>query len=214
MNRTIWIGAIAAVFFAVPAVAQDREQVLQALGKCAELTDGKARLACYDALAPRVKEVLATPPAPVASNGPPTKEQQESWFGFNIDNIFGNGPATQTTPEKFGAEQIPKPPTPPPAEQAQTTTPGQPAPPPPPPQPVEIDSITAGVTDYAFTPFGKFIVFLDNGQVWRQLQGDSGKAYFEKNPKDNKVTIERGFMGSYNLRVNDSNKVFKAERIK
>jgi hypothetical protein len=213
----MWITAIAAVFLAVPAMAQDREQVLQALGKCAELTDDKARLTCYDALAPRVKEVLATPPAPVASNGPPTKEQQESWFGFNLGNIFGNGPATQNTPDKFGAEQIPKPAAPPPAEQAQATVPGQPTPPPPPPlppQPVEIDSITAGVTDYAFTPFGKFIVFMDNGQVWRQLQGDSGKAYFEKNPKDNKVTIERGFMGSYNLRINDSNKIYKVERVK
>jgi hypothetical protein len=46
--------AAAAVIFAVPALAQDREQVLEALGKCAGLADDKARLACYDALAPRV----------------------------------------------------------------------------------------------------------------------------------------------------------------
>jgi hypothetical protein len=217
MNRSMWIAAIAAVFFAVPAMAQDREQVLRAMGKCAELTDDKARLACYDALAPRVKEVLATPPAPVASNGPPTKEQQESWFGFNVENLFGSGPATQTTPEKFGSDQMPKPEAPPPTVQAQAPTPGQPAPPPPPPappQPEEVDSITAGLTDYAITPFGKFIVFLDNGQVWRQMQGDSGSAHFEKNPKDNKVTIERGFLDSYNLTINGSNKVYKVQRIK
>jgi len=202
--------ALAAVFVAAPAFAQDREKVLEALAKCASLTDDKARLGCYDALAPRVKDALSVPPAQVAANAPPepgvtnappTKEQQESWFGFNIDNLFGNGPERQTTPQQFGADQLPKAP-PPPAQ------PGQPAP------PEEIDRITAGVTEYAFNPFGKFVVFLDNGQVWRQDQGDADKAHFEKNPKDNKVTISRGFIGSYNLKINDSEKIYKVVRMK
>ena len=77
-----------------------------------------------------------------------------------------------------------------------------------------MDSITASVTEYAFTPFGKFIVFLDNGQVWKQMQGDADHAISSKNPKDNKVTISRGFIGSYNLSVNDSAKIYKVERVK
>ena len=211
MNRWM-LGAAAAVFFAAaPALAQDRQQVLEALTKCADLTDDKARLACYDALAPRVKDALATPPSAVASNAPPTKEEQESWFGFNIDNLFGTAPSQQTTPEKFGADKLPPPPPPPapPPGSAEAQ-----AAPPPPPEPQELESITAGVTEYAFTPFGKFIVILDNGQVWRQLEGDADKAHFEKNAKDNKVTISRGFIGSYNLKINDSEKVYKVTRVK
>jgi hypothetical protein len=200
MNRWILSAAAAAVFFAAPALAQDRQEVLEALGKCSDLTDDKARLACYDALAPRVKDALATPPAAVASNQPPTEEQQKSWFGFNIENLFGNAPSQQTTPQKFGADQLPQG-APPAGETAQ-------APPP------VLDSITAGVTEYAFTPFGKFVVFLDNGQVWRQQEGDADVAHFYKDPKDNQVTISRGFIGSYNLTINDNEKMFKVVRVK
>ena len=77
-----------------------------------------------------------------------------------------------------------------------------------------LESVTAGVTDYAMTPFGKFIVFLDNGQVWRQLDGDTGVAHFMRAAKDNKVTISRGLLGSYNLKINDSTATYKVKRIR
>jgi hypothetical protein len=203
MNRLLWGTAAAALFFAVPALAADQREVLEALGKCAGLADDKARLACYDGLAPQVKDALSAPPAAVASAqppGPPTEEQQKSWFGFDVGGLFGTAPAQQTTPQQFGSDKLPPPPPPPPG-----TTPAQPPP---------IDSITAGVTDYAINPFGKFIVFLDNGQVWKQEQGDADRAQFRKNPKDNKITISRGFIGSYNMTLNDSTKVYKVTRVK
>lgn len=208
MNRSLWGAAAAVVFFVVPALGADQTQVLEALGKCAGLADDKARLACYDALAPQVKDALGAPPPAVASTQPPatqgqqppTQEQQKSWFGFDIHNIFGTAPEQQTTPQQFGSDKLPAPPPPPPG-----TSPAQPP---------AIDSITAGVTDYAINPFGKFIVFLDNGQVWRQEQGDADRAQFKKNPKDNKVTISRGFIGSYNMTLNDSDKVYKVTRVK
>ena len=198
MNRLLWGAAAAVLFFAVPAFAADQREVLEALGKCAALTEDKARLACYDALAPQAKEALSTPPAVALS--PPTEEQQKSWFGFDVGGLFGTAPAQQTTPQQFGSDKLPAPPPPPPGAE--------------PAQPPVIDSITAGVTDYAIKPFGKFIVFLDNGQVWKQQEGDADHAHFEKNPKDNKVTISRGFIGSYNMTLNDSDKVYKVTRVK
>jgi hypothetical protein len=57
-------------------------------------------------------------------------------------------------------------------------------------------------------------VFLANGQVWRQLQGDADRARFRTNPKDNTVTISRGAFGSYSLTLNGSDKVFKVTRVK
>jgi hypothetical protein len=172
------------------------EDILEALGKCASVADDKARLACYDAVSPRVKEAIAAPPAALPGNRPPTKDEQSSWFGFNLSGLFGSSPEQQTTPQQFGQEKTPD-------IHVKEDAAAQ-----------EIDSITAGVTNYAFTPFGKFIVFLDNGQVWQQIEGDAEHANFHKNPKDNKVTIERGFIGSYNLKVNDSDKVFKVTRMK
>lgn len=188
-------GVLAILF--TPAAAGPRDDVLEAMGKCSTLTDDKARLGCYDALAPQLRDALNVPPETLSR--PPTKEEQESWFGLNWDNLFstGNAPPQQTSPDKFGADNLPRPEAPPPAA-------GAPA------APEQIDSISAKVTDYSINPFGKFIVFLDNGQVWKEMDVD--KAHFESS--GNTVMIERGAIGSYNMHINDSNKVYKVVRIK
>jgi hypothetical protein len=179
--------------FLLPAGASAgvRDDVLEAMGRCAAIGDNKARLACYDAAAPRLKDALATPPGSLGR--PPTKEEQESWFGFSIDDLFGGG-SSATTPQEFGKERTPE---------VQATRERE-----------EIESISSAVTEVSYTPFGQFIVFLANGQVWRQLQGDADRARFRTNPKDNTVTISRGAFGSYSLTLNGSDKVFKVTRVK
>jgi hypothetical protein len=106
-------------------------------------------------------------------------------------------PQAETTPEQFGSERLPK------TEAQQSLEKAH-----------ERDSITAKLADYAKNPFGKFIVVLANGQVWRQIQGDSGEAHFARTPSDNTVIISRAIFGSYQLRIAGSNKIFKVERLK
>jgi hypothetical protein len=201
MNLRLSRVTLSAVLFALvtPALAGPRDDVLQAIGKCAAIGEDKARLACYDQVAPQVKSALATPPTEVATNKPPTKEQQESWFGFDLGGLFGSDHPAQTKPESFGEENTDK------AKEEHDKVQDE---------GLVLNSISAGVTEVAFTPFGKFIVFLDNGQVWRQIEGDSDHARFKSKPTDNKVTISRGFLGSYSLTVNDSAKVYKVSRVK
>ena len=195
-----------------PAGAQETgSALLHSLAGCAGLSDSAARLACYDRLAPQVKAALAAPAAAaaappaaptapaapaVASAQPPTAKDQSSWFGFDMGDIFGNSssPEKQTTPTQFGADQLPQ-------KQASV-------------EKHEIDSITAGLQEYAKTPFGKFIVFLDNGQIWRQLQGDEGIVHFPRNLKGVHVEISRGLLGSYNMQVIGSARSYKVERVK
>ena len=179
------------------AIAGPRDDVLEAMGRCAAMADDKTRLACYDAAAPRLKDALATPPSSLGRT--PSKEEQQSWFGFDISGLFGGGSTEPTKPEEFGKERTAE------AQQAreQAQATGQ-----------VIESITANVIDVAFTPFGQFIVFLDNGQVWRQLQGDSDRAHFKSSARENRVTISKGFIGSYNMTINDSDKLYKVTRIK
>jgi hypothetical protein len=188
------IGAAAALLMllSIPARAAPRDEVLEALGRCAGIGDQQARLACYDAVAPRLRQALATPPASL--DRPPTKAEQESWFGFDLGTLLGGG---GSTPDQFGKERT---------EQAQAARAAE--------EQREIDSISAGVTEVAYTPFGQFIVFLDNGQVWRQLKGDADRARFKSNARDNRVTISHGALGSYNLSIGDSNKSYKVTRVK
>jgi hypothetical protein len=176
------------------ASAASRDDVLEQIGKCAAIVDNTARLACYDAMSPHVKDALATPPP--AIDHTPTQDEQKSWFGFNLDNLFGSAPEQQTTPDKFGNDRLPS------TEQKKETA------------EQEVDSITAVVTDYSFSLDGRFVVFLDNGQVWRQIQGDTGQAHFKRSAKDNTVSIQRGMFDSYNLNINDANKTFKVTRVK
>lgn len=196
MNRHLLVFTVLAFAGATGALAAPRDDVLEAMGKCAAIADDKARLACYDGLAPHVKQALITPPESLPGGRAPTKEEEESWFGFDLSNLFGASPEQQTTPQQFGAEQLPETHA---KEEAAAEV---------------VDHISAAVTDYAYTPFGKFIVFLQNGQVWRQAEGDADHAIFKRHPSDNTVTISRGALGSYNLSLNDSGKRFKVDRVK
>lgn len=202
MNRYRLALAVAAVFSCQigTVLADPASDALAGLQRCKGVSEDKARLACYDALvAPgqtASAEPSAEPPTQTASTAPPTKEQEKSWFGFDMSGLFGSSPSQQNTPQRFGSENLP-------STRAKVETASN-----------ELDEISAKVTNYAFTPFGKFIVFLDNGQIWRQIEGDSDHAIFHKNPADNSVVIERGLIGSYNLHINGSSATFKVDRVK
>ncbi|HEX4860339.1 MAG TPA: hypothetical protein VFV07_03820 [Rhizomicrobium sp.] len=184
------------LFLATPAMAQTTADTLRALDQCASIVDEHQRLSCFDGQGPQVKAALMRMGAHA---GPPTEQEQKNWFGFDLGSLFGSSPAQQTTPDKFGSEALQ----------------GSAAPPPPagePPPPEALDSIAAKVTEYSYTPFGKFIIFLDNGQIWRQVEGDSDKADFHGS--DIAVKISRAALGSYSLTIGDSSKTYKVKRVK
>jgi hypothetical protein len=189
----------------VPASAGANDDAMAAIGKCAALNDNTARLVCYDKIAGRpttIETALPVPqaaaPAQTAAAAPASQKEEESWFG--IADWFGSdkaSPALQATPQQFGSENIPPPPVAPGTQ--------------PPAEP--LDHITATVSDFAYNPYGHFVVFLDNGQIWQQLQADTGQARFSKNTK-NEVTISRGLLGSYNLVIGDHRALYKVKRVK
>ncbi|MDE2494238.1 MAG: hypothetical protein KGL97_10095 [Alphaproteobacteria bacterium] len=207
MMRSLAVTAVI-LLTSTAAMAGSEGDIAEAIGKCAAVTDNTARLACYDGIAAHMKAMAAAPQpvAPAAVAPPaaqtaataPSKEKEESWFGLDLGSWFGaTSPAQQTTPQQFGSENLPPPP----------VAPGE-APPPKP-----LDSIAATVNDFAYNPYGRFTVFLDDGQIWQQLQGDTGHARFNKTDKD-KITISRGLLGSYNLQIDGHDALYKVKRIK
>jgi len=188
MNLRLVVLAACVLAASTAAHAATSREMLDLLAQCADIKDGTERLSCYDKLAPQLRETLAAVKKPAER----TEEDKISIFGFDFGGVFGSreGP---TSPEEFGKNQMPAPA----PEEGQV-----------------IESITADVTDYARTPFGRFIVVLDNGQVWRQIDSDTSVARFERDAKDNKVVISRGLLGSYNLKINEQNATFKVKRLK
>lgn len=192
MNFSRIACAAAIIFVSTGVSAGPRDDLIEGMAKCAAIADNPQRLACYDALAPQLR---------AAQSAPPESSDNRAWY--DPGRIFGVSPSAQTTPQQFGGEAL-APPPPPPAR------PGEP---PPPTPPVSLDSITAKVTDYAYNPFGRAVVFLDNGQIWQQLEGDTDRVKFRKG-ETNTVVISRGALGSYNMVVNDTGSAIKMHRIK
>ncbi len=85
---------------------------------------------------------------------------------------------------------------------------GKPAPPP------EITQITATVLELARTARGRSIFILDNGQVWRQLDGDDTDVEEPRPGKTMKIAIETGFLGNYNLTIEGRNGLVRVRRVK
>jgi hypothetical protein len=73
--------------------------------------------------------------------------------------------------------------------------------------------LTAAISHFSLAPNGRFIVVLDNGQIWRQLDSDDGAAQFKQHG-GNVAQISKGFWGSYDLKLNNSNIVYKVTRTK
>ena len=73
--------------------------------------------------------------------------------------------------------------------------------------------LIAGVVNYSLSPTGRFTIVLDNGQIWKQVDSDDGIAQFRKERR-NVVTITKGFLWSYDLKLNATSAVFKITRVK
>jgi hypothetical protein len=185
MRAGLWAGMVM-VCFAGAAGASPARDAMTAVAKCAEIAGTDERLQCFDAAAAGVRTVLANADAAAR------KQEEEgggvlAWFGFTQD-----GPPV-TKAEDFGIAP------------AKNTRPDAPK---------EITEIAASVQEVAKTPLGKSIFILDNGQIWRQLDGDQTEVQHRASSGPMNVRIEKAFMGSYSLFIEGTKKMVKVRRLK
>ena len=83
----------------------------------------------------------------------------------------------------------------------------------PPPRPPEVDQVNATVREFSKTMRGRALFVLDNGQTWRQLEGDDAQVLEPPPGAILKVTIARGAFGSYNLTIEGRNGLIRVRRI-
>jgi hypothetical protein len=70
------------------------------------------------------------------------------------------------------------------------------------------------MASYRFDKKGAFVVTLENGQQWRQVDVDSGViANWIRPPRSYLVTVNPGAFGSYNLHTNEDPRTFKVELV-
>ena len=83
----------------------------------------------------------------------------------------------------------------------------------PPPRPPEVGQVNATVREFSKTTRGRALFVLDNGQTWRQLEGDDAQVLEPPAGTTIKVTIARGAFGSYNLTIEGRNGLIRVRRI-
>jgi hypothetical protein len=76
--------------------------------------------------------------------------------------------------------------------------------------PKRAQELLAGVTGIAYDARGRFTITLDNGQVWRQLEGDTSVL---SGSRISTVRISRGALGSYDLNVVGRNASYRVSRL-
>jgi len=227
----------AAAFFAFAAAhAASEEGLADAIVKCSQQPGEQAQFACYSAIAARLKaqaaaqapapatlpppQAAAAPPPPsvaeqtqapsVAAQAPPVaapppaaaaqapaapKSEGSAWY--DVGSWFGGGGTPPPKREVFGT----------PADFGRADMPFQDAGPEP------LDHITASVASVTYNYFRRFTISLDNGQVWRQEEGDTNVARFDEDKKY-LVTIRRGFLGTYTLKIEGGWGVYRVHRVK
>lgn len=187
--RFFWL--LAAVVLAIaPAQADPARDALAKMAKCADIAAAIERLQCYDQAAAEAKTAMSAPAEAVPQQQVATAEEDEggilSWFGLE-----GKKPVTK--PEEFG-----KPPAP-----AATAS-----------GPKEITEISSNVVELARNAYGRSIFILDNGQVWKQIDGDTTEVRDPSKGETMKVTIEKSLFGSFSLAIEGRRGIVKVRRVK
>jgi hypothetical protein len=85
---------------------------------------------------------------------------------------------------------------------------------PPPAREAEVKEISATVAEFSRTPRGRAIFVLDNGQVWRQIDGDTAEVRDPAAGRAMRVMIESGALGSYNLVIEGRTGSIKVRRLR
>ncbi|MBI1391600.1 MAG: hypothetical protein GC152_02555 [Alphaproteobacteria bacterium] len=182
------------------AVAQPTEgqAMIDAVAACASIAAAAPRLACYDRAVGRPQE------AAVSASGAPVDEGSSgSLSAVDPDVTLATRGAAQDPRESeprsaeaaFGAEDLPK------TFEARKREAGP-------------DNIVAGIVDIATTGYGKYLIVLDNDQVWRQLQADTSRLRTPRDLGDIQATVTRRSLGGYSLSLSTGNRSIRVERVK
>ncbi len=74
--------------------------------------------------------------------------------------------------------------------------------------------LNSKVVEFRVNQLGDITAVLENGQVWRQLSGDSTIIRLPNKDKVFTVTIKRGPLGNYMMKVNEIGRSIRVRRIK
>jgi hypothetical protein len=233
LETRLWLalpGLLFTLSVSSPAAADGRDQVISNATRCAVIGEDRQWLDCYYGAAQPVRAELGLRPVTEAqvklfTNPPVGNPAAGSPIVRSsvLRSAFGCSPAqderswlncfyaaAEPMRARLGLASAVQA-APPPAPRLQTPENfGLPAK----PLPGEASRVRAHMASYSFDDRHLFTVILENGQVWRQLEGDTTFARWAAAPNRYLVTISKGMLGSFNLTVTGEPGLFKVRRLK
>ena len=224
ITKTLLIPAALLLVAASPALARPRDDVMAGAYRCASIAASRQWLDCFYGAAQPVRAELALPSVsaqqsglvaqPPAGGTPQDAELRDAVLA-EASRCYTVGAERAWLDCYYAAAQ--------PLRASLGLSPGpqrapQPTPPSnfglaPKPLPNEPTSTRARMADYKFDQFGKFTVRLADGQVWRQMTGDSSLAHWAKPAASYMVDVKKGAFSSFNLSVEHVGGVYKVQRV-
>lgn len=212
--------AWAALAFADPAAVE----------RCRTIDDLEERVACLEAALAEAETVTPDTPAAdePAAEAPPTPPAVEAEPVAPAPAAVSSPVTTELPPEEPGVRDQLTVPVP-----AETETPDAPAAAETEAAPetgsdtgigaeqlerpsgkVELARATGlEVERYDEVPFRRLVVYLENGQVWRQIKGDTQTIRATRD-RNQTVDIEESALGGYRLRLNEMRRTIRVERVR
>lgn len=175
--------------FAILAVtlpaAASADALRDELRVCRDLPDNDARLICYDAAVDRSRQSTYSRPAPAAEPSPPAAPAEPA-----AATAATGAAASLSQEDLFGktSDEV---------ERTVEEATGD----------ERIDSLNATVTKLREYTFDKVLITLDNGQVWKQIDGSRLRLRV-----GDAVEIERASLGSFMLRKQGSKRSMRVSR--
>ena len=74
-------------------------------------------------------------------------------------------------------------------------------------------SLDQKVASYSYVPYERLVVRLENGQVWRQIKGDTQRIRVDLR-RNQTVDISEASMSGYKLRLNEIRRTIRVERVR
>jgi hypothetical protein len=182
--------------FMTPSIAAGPSEPdgLRDIASCRGISKSKARLRCFD----RATKFLDEAPERVAQ-----VQRTESEGGKGTISVVAALPAEAPPPASYDAEEV-DPDASFGAENLVKKDGRE--------RKKELRAVTVSITT---NKIGKYTVVLDNGQVWRQLQGDSNKLRVRRGAESGQgVIIKRRAMGAYALRLTNAKTSILVRRVK
>lgn len=174
--------AIATAMLATPCLAQSVQPFVECAGKVSDAE----RLACYD----RAVESLSGEARRIAAQRKVASDQAAAVAAAAAAKAAADAAvkAQADAKDSFGREGI-----------KMFGQRGE----------AEVGEVTATVTEVLRDSVGKVVVVMDNGQIWRQVDGFTLPLRAGAS-----VTVKRGAMGSYRMRLDGTSRLIQVIRMR